>query len=231
MGLPSKTSRPDWLLAHAGFIHLQSHGKVPIRRSRKHRRITKLFDISNKYPVNQITVETWKEFDANEVTHSVAHHLLAIHELGRDYGGWARVSDIARRLDITRGSVSINLRSIKERGLVTEDDRRQVKLSAKGLRIVHSLMAKKAAMKAFMRQVLGLAEDDADVDSCKIEHLLSDDMAERLLHLLRFLLSDDAAAVDAMKRFRQFKKECPESKTCPICNGQCLMEELAAATK
>lgn len=176
-------------------------------------------------------METWKEFDANEVTHSVAHHLLAIHELGRDYGGWARVSDIAKQLDITRGSVSINLRNIKTRGLVVEDDRRQVKLSPKGLRIVHSLMAKKTAMKAFMRQVLGIAENEADVDSCKIEHLLGDEMAERLVHLLRFLLSDDPAAVDAMKRFRQFKKECPESKTCPLCNGQCLIEELAAAAK
>ncbi len=176
-------------------------------------------------------METWKEFDANEVTHSVAHHLLAIHELGQEYGGWARVSDIARQLDITRGSVSINLRNIKTRGLVVEDDRRQVKLSAKGLRIAHGLMAKKAVMKAFMRQVLGIAEDEADMDSCKIEHLLGDLTTERLVHLLRFLLSDDPAAVDAMKRFRQFEKDCPESKTCPICNGQCLIEELAAAAK
>jgi Mn-dependent DtxR family transcriptional regulator len=175
-------------------------------------------------------METWKEFDANVVTHSVAHHLLAIYELGRDYGGWARVSDIAKRLDITRGSVSINLRNIKARGLVAEDDRRQVKLSAKGLRIVHGLMAKKAAIKAFMRQVLGIAEDEADVDSCKIEHLLGNETATRLVNLLRFLLSDDPAAVEAMKRFRQFKKDCPESKTCPVCNGQCLLEELAAAT-
>lgn len=176
-------------------------------------------------------METWKEFDANEVTHSVAHHLLAIHELGREYGGWARVSDIARQLDITRGSVSINLRSIKARGLVVEDDRRQVKLSAKGLRIAHGLTAKRAAMKAFMRQVLGMAEDEADVDSCKIEHLLGDMTAERLVHLLHFLLSDDPAAVGAMKRFRQFEKNCPESKTCPICNSPCLTEELAAAAK
>jgi len=34
-----------------------------------------------------------------------------------------------------------------------------------------------------------------------------------------------------MKRFGQFKSECPDAKTCPVCNGQCLMEELAAATK
>ena len=57
-------------------------------------------------------METWKEFEANELTHSAAHHLLAIYDVGLAYGGWARVSDIARQLDITRGSVSINLREI-----------------------------------------------------------------------------------------------------------------------
>src|SRR5436190_1570850 len=60
-------------------------------------------------------METWKEFDANEVTHSVVHHLMTIHELGQQYGGWARVSDIARHLSITRGSVSINLRTNQPR--------------------------------------------------------------------------------------------------------------------
>src|SRR5512147_2354464 len=101
-------------------------------------------------------METWKEFEANELTHSAAHHLLAIHELGQQYGGWARVSDIARELGITRGSVSINLRNIKTRGLVVEDDHHQVKLSAKGLKIVQGIKAKKAAVKAFLHEVLNV---------------------------------------------------------------------------
>ena len=175
-------------------------------------------------------METWKEFEASEVTHSVAHHLLAIHELGRNYGGWARVSDIARQLDITRGSVSINLRSIKKRGLVLEDDHRQVKLSPEGLRIVRGLLAKKAALAAFLQQVLGVAPAQADVDSCKIEHLLSDATAERLIQFLRFLLSDDRAAVAAMMKFRQFGQDCPDPDTCPVCDGECLTDELTASS-
>jgi hypothetical protein len=69
-------------------------------------------------------MDTWKEFEANELTHSAAHHLLAIHEVGAAYGGWARVSDIARRLNITRGSVSINLRTLKKHGWVAASGRR-----------------------------------------------------------------------------------------------------------
>ncbi len=125
-------------------------------------------------------METWKEFEANELTHSAAHHLLAIDELGANYGGWARVSDIARQLAITRGSVSINLRTLKKRGYILTDEHRMVKLSPKGLDIVQAVKAKKTAFKSFLTDVLGVAEHQAEVDSCKIDHLISDETAERL---------------------------------------------------
>jgi DtxR family Mn-dependent transcriptional regulator len=125
-------------------------------------------------------METWKEFEANELTHSAAHHLLAIDELGAEYGGWARVSDIAKQLAITRGSVSINLRTLKKRGYVITDEHRMVKLSAKGSEIVQGVKARKTAFKEFLTDVLGVAEHQAEIDSCKIEHLISDETTERL---------------------------------------------------
>ena len=103
-------------------------------------------------------METWKEFEANELTHSGAHHLLAIYEVGLAYGGWARVSDIARRLDITRGSVSVNLRALKKRGWVETDEHHMVKLSARGLKAAHSVMAKRVVVKAFLSEVLDTPE-------------------------------------------------------------------------
>lgn len=129
-------------------------------------------------------METWKEFEANELTHSAAHHLLAIAEMGAEYGGWARVSDIARQLSITRGSVSINLRALKKRGYVTTDEHRMVKLSPKGAEIVQAIKNRKATFKSFLVDVLGISEHLAEVDSCKVEHLLSD---ETIQHLARYV--------------------------------------------
>jgi len=129
-------------------------------------------------------METWKEFEANELTHSAAHHLIAIYELGSEYGGWARVSDIAKDLCITRGSVSINLRALKKRGYVITDEHRMVKLSAKGLEIVHSVKTKKAAFKTFLIDVLGVSDAQAEIDSCKIEHLISEETSDRLAHFM-----------------------------------------------
>ena len=172
-------------------------------------------------------METWKQFDANEVSHSVAHHLMAIHEAGREYGGWARVSDIARRLGITRGSVSINLRNIKARGLASEDEHRQVKLSAQGLKIVRAITAQRAAVKAFLRDAIQVPEEQAEVDSCKIEHLISPASAAKLFHLVRFLTSDDPAARQALRRFRKLEEKCADAETCPICKDSCWVRELS----
>lgn len=170
-------------------------------------------------------METWKEFDANELTHSAAHHLLAIHEVGSKYGGWARVSDIARKLDITRGSVSINLRALKKRGWVKSEEHHMVALSPEGTKAVQAILAKRAVVKAFLEQVLGVPAAQADIDSCKVEHLLSDETGHRLVQFMRFVTSDDPI----LARFRKFERECPESRTCAVCEGRCLMDELDRA--
>jgi DtxR family transcriptional regulator, Mn-dependent transcriptional regulator len=129
-------------------------------------------------------METWKEFEANELTHSAAHHLLAIQNLGSEYGGWARVSDIAKELAITRGSVSINLRALKKRGYVATDEHRMVKLTARGLEVVQAIQSKKAAFRAFLIEVLNVSERQAEIDSCKVEHLISAETTERLAQFL-----------------------------------------------
>jgi len=174
-------------------------------------------------------MEIWKEFEANELTHSAAHHLLAIYEVGLGYGGWARVSDIARQLDITRGSVSINLRTLKKRGLIETDDHHMVKLSAKGRQVAQAVMAKRVVVKAFFADVLGAPEVQADIDSCKIEHLISDATGQRLVRFVRYLMSDDPVARECLARFRGVHGECPDSRACEVCKGHCLLDELERA--
>jgi len=149
-------------------------------------------------------VDAWKQFDLNPITHSVAHHLVAIAELLEEYG-YARVSDVARRLEITRGSASITLKSLKGRGLVTEDERRFLGLSEEGAAIAGSIRAKKRVMLKLFVDVLGVPEDQADVDTCKIEHLVSDRTAERVARLLEFIDSDDPTVPAFFDEFSKFE--------------------------
>ena len=40
-------------------------------------------------------MEVWKEFEHNEITHSIAHHLMAVNDLLNKHG-YSRVTDVAK---------------------------------------------------------------------------------------------------------------------------------------
>ena len=157
-----------------------------------------------------MSTEVWKEFDSNEISHSVAHHLAAIHELMRDQG-YARVSDVARALDITRGSASLTLKALKEKGLVLEDHNKFLKLSDTGSDIVDAILGNRAIVRKFLKDVLKLDEQQAEIDACKVEHLLSAQTGIQLLHFVRFLFSEDPIAKQFLTEFWARSEESIDS--------------------
>ncbi len=166
--------------------------------------------------------EVWKEFESNEITHSVAHHLAAINELTEEHG-YARVSDVARHLDITRGSASLTLKALKEKQYVLEDQNKFLRLSDEGKRIVDRVRAKRAIVRKFLKDALHLDERRAEVDACKVEHLLSAETGEQLLHFVRYLLSDDPVPRQFLQAFWAQKDLGHDMEKCPICVEECLL--------
>lgn len=125
------------------------------------------------------TTEVWKEFSENEITHSAAHHLLAIYEL-HEKRGYARVTDVAKFLDITTGSASTNLKGLKARGLIDEDDNKFLSLSEKGKKLTESILGKRQIIEEFLINILGVSKEQASIDACKTEHLLSAETTSKM---------------------------------------------------
>lgn len=177
-------------------------------------------------PHGALHVETWKEFEHNVVSHSAAHHLMAIDDLMRKLG-YARVSDVARVLGITRGSVSVSLQPLKEAGLVQQDENRHLRLSTAGQSLVDAIKTKRHIVQRLFADVLGVSPHQAEVDACKLEHLLSNETARRLVEFLRFM---DSGAAE-VRRFREALHRgaaaCDhEPEKCPSCASGCLAETL-----
>lgn len=172
-------------------------------------------------------MDIWKEFEQNEITHSAAHHLMAIDDLVARYG-YARVSDIARELHITRGSVSISLKPLKEAGLVLQDANRHVKLSEDGQGLVRAIKAKREIMRRLLTEVLGCTAEQAEIDACKTEHLVSNDVARRAMSFLRFIAKNPAPARDFFSAWRNFDPSCShEPAQCASCGETgCLQDQL-----
>ncbi len=143
----------------------------------------------------------WKRFASNEVTHSVAHYLTAMHRLHRERG-YARVSDLAKELEVTKGSVSVQVKHLKEKGLVVEDENRFLRLTESGGAIAREVIHNRQLLIRFLIEVLGVKEDLAEIDACKIEHLLSKETCDQLLAMVHLLHSEKPAA----KKFRELVK-------------------------
>ena len=99
--------------------------------------------------------EVWRAYEKNELSHSAAHHLMAVHEL-RQKHGYARVSDIAQHLKITKGSVSSAMKHLKEREYVQEDHNRFLELTEKGLKVVQETETTRLVVQKFLTDALGM---------------------------------------------------------------------------
>ncbi len=170
-------------------------------------------------------METWKAFEQNVVTHSTAHHLMTISRLLEEKG-YARVTDVAKSLAITRGSASITLKTLKEKGLVKVDENKFLQLSEKGKHLSHAIRSMRLILIRFLKDMLGVEATQAEIDACKIEHLISKESGEKLLQFMRFLFSQDAEAVAFLNAYSNYDCVCFGSiEECRVCETDCLLQE------
>lgn len=128
----------------------------------------------------------WREFEKNELTHSAAHYLMAIDSL-REELGYARVTDVAEKLEVSRGAASMSIAQLKKRGWVKEDPNRFLLLAAEGEAMAKIVEENFRILTRFFSEFLGLEKDTASSDACKMEHLISPATSARLNKLNKIL--------------------------------------------
>lgn len=156
---------------------------------------------------------SWKEFNETPVSHSMAHYLVTIRDL-HGTQGYARVSDVADELEVTKGTVSVQMRHLKEKGYVLEDDNRHLKLTDSGENVARQVIYNRSTIIQFLSKVLEIDPQQAEVDACKIEHLLSPETGHQMLSLVQLLLSEDPSAKALLKKLKGGKKpaDVPKEK-------------------
>lgn len=122
----------------------------------------------------------------SDLTHSMAHYLLTIHKL-KEEKGYARVTDIAKEMGLTKGSVSTALNNLKKKELVTEDDSKFLSLSELGHTEVHSILTSRTLLYYFLKDVLKVDDEIAHKDSCLMEHLLSEETREKFFQFMKIV--------------------------------------------
>lgn len=109
-----------------------------------------------------------------KLTFTMENYLEAIYELSSE-GEGARVSDIAKRLGVSKASTNSAIVSLAEKGLIHYEKYREIFLTEEGLVFAKSTSDKHRTIKKFFIEILKIDTDIADTDACAIEHVISRD--------------------------------------------------------
>jgi len=121
-----------------------------------------------------------------EQTPSMEDYLEAIAMLGGE-DRIVRVSQISRRLKVKMPSVTSALRKLSEQGLVEHERYGYIKLTAEGKRIAKEVIRRHDALSHFLIDALGIDQQTAEEDACRIEHVISPLSMERIVKFVEFL--------------------------------------------
>lgn len=93
--------------------------------------------------------------------------------------GYIRSIDIAMELGVTKPSVSYATKRLRENGYITMDHEGLITLTDKGRAIAERIYDRHKRLTEFL-MYLGVDEETARADACKIEHDLSEASFEAL---------------------------------------------------
>ena len=114
---------------------------------------------------------------------SVDEYLKTIYRLEQDISP-VTTSALAERLGISSASVSEMAGKLAELGLVVREPYKGVALTAKGRHQALILIRRHRLWERFLTDVLGLSWDQVHEEACRLEHVTSPLVEERLAQLL-----------------------------------------------
>ena len=108
---------------------------------------------------------------------------MIIHALGEDYleailmlqkkNGAVRSIDLARHMEVSKPSVSRAIGLLKSGGYVTVDKGGHLELTEAGRAVAENIFEKHTLLSRWL-MALGVDEETATQDACRMEHVISD---------------------------------------------------------
>ena len=107
---------------------------------------------------------------------------MKIHKSAEDYleqilmlseqKGYARSVDIATSLSVSKPSVSVAMKQLREGGYITMDKDNYISLTESGMEIAQRIYDRHKVLTQ-MLMLIGVDEVTAEADACKVEHDIS----------------------------------------------------------
>ena len=111
-----------------------------------------------------------------------------------------RGADLARKLGVSRASVSEALGKLSDKGLVKYESYGAVTLTEYGRKEAGIVYNKHNIIERFLVNVLGINQAEASENACKIEHIISNELLNKIHDFTHF-------AEENKEIFEKFKKQ------------------------
>jgi DtxR family Mn-dependent transcriptional regulator len=116
----------------------------------------------------------------------------------------ARGKEIAKRLKVSRASVTEALRALSKKGLVNYEPYEVITLTQKGLAVAEDVIRRHEALKDFFVKVLSIDDTIAEESACRIEHATPPEVIDRLIRFVKFLEVCTCGGTDLVKDFSEY---------------------------
>ena len=113
-----------------------------------------------------------------KILESAENYLEAIHVLTKEKG-LVRAIDIVHYLGFSKPSVSIAMKQLETNGYISRDEDGHISLTDEGLEIAVSVVERHELLTELFMAV-GVPEETAKDDACKVEHHISQETFECL---------------------------------------------------
>ncbi|MBQ7827703.1 MAG: metal-dependent transcriptional regulator [Clostridia bacterium] len=108
-----------------------------------------------------------------KIHESAENYIETIYMLQKRQGD-VRSIDIANELDFSKPSVSVAMKNLREKGLITVDGTGFITLTEEGTRIAEMMYERHTLLTDFLTR-LGVDPEIAAEDACRIEHVISEE--------------------------------------------------------
>lgn len=126
----------------------------------------------------EIIVSAGKESFGMKLLESGEMYLETILVLKNRYG-YVRSIDIAREMNFSKPSVSRAVALLKEDGYIKHDPHGMILLTDKGMEIAEKIYDRHKTITKYLIS-LGVSDETAQKDACRIEHVISDESFEKI---------------------------------------------------
>ncbi len=117
--------------------------------------------------------EMYRRNENMKIRKSAEDYLEAMLMLEEEHG-YIRSIDIAKKLGVSKPSVAVAAKKLKESGYINMDANGPILLAPPGRKIAERIYERHKALTEFL-VLLGVDRDTAEEDACKIEHDISHD--------------------------------------------------------